>query len=171
MVSEVQIAEPSTICREVAVKVQVVCILLACVAVTGTGCSSPDQPPADRLRGATYSLELRGTMPLPASLDQDTVTGSVHYSLLADSITFDGRGSATGRNVLGLDYLGSGKPLLVERSASTYTYELDGDGGTLTGVCPPNAPCAPFTLSFVLDGTTLRLLRPTHIVDRYVRSP
>jgi hypothetical protein len=152
-------------------KTPLVSILLAFVAMTALGCISPNQPPSDRLRGVTYTLKLHGTMPLPASLDDDTVTGSVHYSLLADTITFDGRGSATGRNVLGLDYLGSGNPLLVQPSDAKYRYELDGDRGTLTGLCPLNAPCLALSLSFVLDGTTLRLLRPANTVDTYVRAP
>jgi hypothetical protein len=137
--------------------ITILCVLL--VAIT-QACTSGDRIAAP-FGEATYVLTQRNGQPLPVALDADTTPGTVHMSLVADTIRIDTRASLfVGTIVERLDYIGSPSPATFQRGKYEYRYNRNGDEGTATFVClPPGAPCAFITESFVLNGDSLVITR------------
>jgi hypothetical protein len=129
-------------------------------------------PAGDALTGARFTMTAFGGIPLPAALDADTFPGTAHYTLVADTLLFDGHGTVSDVNVERLDYVGGTQPSIVQTSRGKLHYTIEGDAGTAIGVCANNAPCVPidFSLSFVADtGLTLQA-QNAHVTDTYRRS-
>lgn len=115
-------------------------------------CEAATSPAGDALTGARFTMTAFAGIPLPAALDADTFPGTAHYTLLADTLRFDGRGSITEVQVNRLDYVGGTQPSIVQRSSSTLHYTLDGDVGTAIGTC--SNECVPLQFSFSLVADT-----------------
>ena len=151
----------------------ITCLCLLLPAVT-QACSS-----GDRIGGPfgvpTYVLAQRNGQSVPVALDADTTPGSVHYSLIADTIRVDVRAALfVGTNVERLVYIGSPLPPAIQRAEYEFQYSENAGDGTAVLVClPPGAPCAYITESFVLDDNSLVITRneasPTVYVYRRIR--
>jgi hypothetical protein len=137
--------------------------------VVACGCTEPHR---DAFHGSVYALEQRGGEFLPISLDNNTVAGTAHYSLIADTLRFDQLAPLiTGTNVERLDYIGSTTPPTFEHYTYVYTIGISGSEGTGTFKCfPANAPCAFLTITFSASNDTLYVHRQsTQVVDTYLR--
>lgn len=140
-----------------------------CVSITA--CSGTE-PLRGSLAGATYVLVRSAGQALPVSLDDDTIPGTAHYSLIADTLRFDAQQPLiTGTVVVRLDYVGTTSPPIFQSRAYEYQYSRTGDAGTAQGVCvPPGAPCAPLTAAFFISGDSLFLQHtPSQSFDTYLR--
>ena len=140
-----------------------------CVSITA--CSSTE-PLRGAFSGATYVLAQSAGQPLPVSLDNDTLSGTAHYSLVADTLQFDAQQPLiTGTVVVRLDYVGTTSPPIFQSRAYEYQYSRAGDAGTAQGIClPPGAPCAPLTAAFFISGDSLFLQHtPSQSFDTYLR--
>jgi hypothetical protein len=146
--------------------------LFVLLIATVTACSS-----GDRIGGPfgapTYVLVQRNGEAPPIALDADTVTGTAHYSLAADTIRVDTRASQFVETyVQRLDYIGSSSPPMFQRGESEYQFSGDATEGTAVLVCLPiGAPCAFITLSFNRSSDSLVLTRndATSSMDVYRR--
>lgn len=140
------------------------------VAIT-TACSS-----GDRIGGPfgepTYVLTQRNGQPLPIALDANTTPGTVHYSLVADTVRVNTRASLfTGADVERLDYLGSPSPATFLHEGYEYQYSGNDSAGTARYACPPGAPCAFIVVTFLLNADSLVITRSESapVVDIYRR--
>lgn len=111
------------------------------------------------LAGATYALERVDGASLPVPLDDDTIIGTAHYVLVADTLHFDADAKLiTGKTVIREEIVGSAAATLFQKGDYADSVDLSGDEGTVTGVCvPPGAPCVPLTVRLTLSGDLLIL--------------
>lgn len=143
--------------------------LAFCVAMMACTSTEPIRGP---FSGAMYVLVQSDGQSLPLSLDDDTIVGTAHYSLVADTLQFDARQPViTGTVVERVDYIGTMSPPIFERMAYEYQYSLIGNAGTARAVCiPPGAPCAALGAAFFVAGDSLFLQHtPSVGFDTYLR--
>jgi hypothetical protein len=130
------------------------------------------EPRRDAFHGSVYALVQRDGQPLPISLDNDTIAGTAHYSLIADTLRFDQKSPLiTGTDVQRLDYIGSTSAPIFEHYTYVYDISLAGTDGSGIAKCfPPNAPCAYLKIDFSESNDTLYVHRQsTLVVDTYRR--
>lgn len=103
------------------------------VSIAAASCSVTEPPAGDRLTGTRYAMQSFAGSPLPAPLDQDTVRGTAHYSMLGDTLVFDGHGSISSTTVIRLEYVDGTPPPLLQVTSGILHYEFPGIRG------PPSA--------------------------------
>ena len=123
--------------------------LAAAAACGGDRATSP-------LGGATYVLAQVDGAALPVPLDDDTIPGTAHYVLVADTLHLDADAkSITGRTVIREEIVSSTAAPLIQTGQYAATVDLSGNEGTMTGVCAPGGECVPLTLRLTLSGDLL----------------
>ena len=103
------------------------------VSIAAASCSVTEPPAGDRLTGTRYAMQSFAGSPLPAPLDQDTVRGTAHYSMLGDTLVFDCHGSISSTTVIRLEYVDGTPPPLLQVTSGILHYEFPGIRG------PPSA--------------------------------
>jgi hypothetical protein len=156
-------------------KTPVATILKMLVALAAVAACDGGDRVTSPLGNANYVLEQVGGAALPVPLDDDTITGTTHYVLVADTLHFDAHAKLiTGKTVIREEIVNSRAAPLVATGQYAETVDVSGNEGTVTGVCvPPGAPCAPLTLSVTVSGDLLILdggVPPTSKTYRRIRN-